>query len=571
MFSKSLFKQSCKASGTMWTIITAAVCFMLACVMLIAGNGDLAETKNAIQNTIIEGEMTSEIEKRSINYYCTSTDALQHFDETFMSDATTKMGEDEYQAIFAQALQNAILAGKPAEEAMKIAMDATKQAIAPKAYEAAVLDLQKYALDVARERGLDPENPLDKVAIEEIKGSIFIVLNPMIGLDETTGEPIYMFDKEFYEKLPVQVENPRYDMEALNDAFAILTDTTMTQEEQKAALDKLAEARATYRSEYAAANSIIFVSGNMIKEENIEMILDVLSKFGVTMEQYNEFGFNNYEKIQGLATSALIDFRANYEYRITHMKPGETAISIAEELTKNITQSLLASLPHEVSDALEEIGQADLYGILVGSIFFKMAGLLLPIIYLIMTANSLIAGQVDSGSMAYILSTSTKRKTVTCTQALFLVGSLFAMFSCTTVTSLICLAIVHVDTQLTYAKLLLMNLGAFLVMFAMSGICFLTSCWFNRSKRSMGIGGGLNMFFLVATMLGLFGSSVLPSIIRMDALNIFNYVSIISLFDVISILDGTLAFLWKLGILVVIGVICYIIGSEKFKAKDLPL
>lgn len=48
MFSKSLFKQSCKANGAMWAIITFATCFMLACVMLIAGGGNLAEAKTAI-------------------------------------------------------------------------------------------------------------------------------------------------------------------------------------------------------------------------------------------------------------------------------------------------------------------------------------------------------------------------------------------------------------------------------------------------------------------------------------------------------------------------------------------
>ena len=53
MFSKSLFKQSCKANGTMWLIITVAVCFMLSCVMLISGRGDISETKDALQNTII--------------------------------------------------------------------------------------------------------------------------------------------------------------------------------------------------------------------------------------------------------------------------------------------------------------------------------------------------------------------------------------------------------------------------------------------------------------------------------------------------------------------------------------
>ena len=200
-----------------------------------------------------------------------------------------------------------------------------------------------------------------------------------------------------------------------------------------------------------------------------------------------------------------------------------------------------------------------------------MAGLLLPVVYLIMTANSLIAGQVDSGSMAYVLSTSVKRNTVVFTQAMFLVLSLFAMFFCTSVTSLVCFSLAEADTGLTYGKLLLMNLGAFLVSFAMSGICFFTSCQFNRSKYSMGIGGGINMFFLVASMLGLFGSSVMPSIMRMDALNGFNYITIISLFDEVSVLAGGTAYLWKMAVLVAVGLIVYIAGSIRFRKKDLPL
>ena len=209
---------------------------------------------------------------------------------------------------------------------------------------------------------------------------------------------------------------------------------------------------------------------------------------------------------------------------------------------------------------------------IVGSIFYKMAGLLLPIIYMIMAANNLIAGQVDRGSMAYVLSTSTKRRTVVLTQALYLIGSLFAMFCCTTITSVICLAVLDkTSIALTYGELILLNFGAFMTMFAMSGISFLASCWFNRSKYSMSIGGGLNMFFLVATMLGLFGSKVLPSVVRLESLNFFNYVSIISLFDVVSIIDGGTTFIWKLAILLAVGVICYVIGGRKFEKKDLPL
>ena len=87
----------------------------------------------------------------------------------------------------------------------------------------------------------------------------------------------------------------------------------------------------------------------------------------------------------------------------------------------------------------------------------------------------------------------------------------------------------------------------------------------------MAIGGGLSIFALVAAMLGLFGSSVIPSVVRLDALNYFNYVTIISLFDVISIMDGTLSFLWKFAILIAIGLAGYIVGSVRFIKKDLPL
>ncbi len=241
------------------------------------------------------------------------------------------------------------------------------------------------------------------------------------------------------------------------------------------------------------------------------------------------------------------------------------------DLTADIANSLLASLPQEVSDAIEDIGRADLYTLIVGSIFYKLAGLLLPIIYMIMAANNLISGQVDSGSMAYVLSTSTKRKTVVFTQALYLIGSLLVMFLLTTATGCVCLAIIDTEVDLTYGKLILLNVGAFLVLFALSGLNFFTSCYFDRSKRSMAIGGGLSIFALVAAMLGLFGSQVIPKVVRLDALNYFNYTTIISMFDVVSIMDGTVTFIWKFAILAALGIIGIIAGSVKFIKKDLPL
>jgi len=517
MFSKSLFKQSCKANGTMWIIITIAVCFMLSCVMLISGRGDISETKDAIQNTIIEGELTSALQKKALSYYEIGNSAMKHFDETFLK---------EYQTVYAGALTG----GMPEEQAAGTASMA--------AYVAATKELQEvYVPGLISELGYE----VDSQEAKEVEGVVFYVLNPM------QEDGTYMFD-DFYREHGEPVAH-------YTDLLATINDSIHTEERQK----------------YVMNNCAPFMAGNMVAEENIQSVLETLSDYGVTREQYDEFGFSEYRNVKDIAMAAIVDYRANLEYRLDNMKDGETVESVKEDLQKEVTNSLLASLPEEVSDALDEVGQMDMYGILVGSIFFKMAGLLLPIIYMIMTSNALIAGQVDSGSMAYILSTSTKRRTVTFTQAAYLIGSLFVMFLCTAITSIVCLSIVEVETGLTWQKLLLLNLGAFLVMFAMSGICFLTSCWFDRSKHAMGLGGGLSMFFLVATMLGLFGSPILPSIIRMDALNYFNYVSIITLFDPISILDGTGVFIWKFCILAAIGCVCYVIGSIRFRKKDLPL
>ena len=340
--------------------------------------------------------------------------------------------------------------------------------------------------------------------------------------------------------------------------------------------------RETYRLDRATDASSIFIASNLTNEENVKLVLDQLSSFGVTKEKYDSFGYT-YKSTLDMAKTCVITYRNLYEYEVEQIEKDyadgnitkeeyEKQIALkSDELTKDITSSLLSSLPQEVSEALEEVGQLDLYSLIVGDIFYKLAGLLLPIIYVIMTSINLIAGQVDSGSMAYILSTSTKRKTIVFTQSLYLILSVLAMFTLTTITGGICLCFVSKDITLTFGKFVLLNVGAFLVLFALSGLCFFTSCWFDRSKRAMSIGGGLSIFALVAAMLGLFGSEIIPSVIRLDALNAFNYVTVITLFDVISIVDGTGYFIYKLVILFALGLAGYIVGSTKFIKKDLPL
>ena len=63
----------------------------------------------------------------------------------------------------------------------------------------------------------------------------------------------------------------------------------------------------------------------------------------------------------------------------------------------------------------------------------------------------------------------------------------------------------------------------------------------------------------------------MPQALRIGAMDVFNYLSLISLFDTTAILNGGLSFIWKLVVLAAVGAICFVIGLIKFEKKDLPL
>lgn len=597
MFSKALFKQSCKANGTMWAVITAAVCFMLACVMLISGSGNIGAVRNSIQDTIIVKEIDAQFEERAIGYYTNADDGLREFDSLFTANATDTLScllwaskmpsPDDYvdSATYAAATEawrsamptpstdvgeaygktmNDWLSEIPSAADYKDEKDyatafaawseaspATEEEAVTAAYTGACDEIQKYMSQKAFEAGYAS----DTAEAKEIFGSVMYSLNPAGSFND--------FYTSHGEEAPTD-----YDYMSLIES---INNGTASEYIVSAERDR-------YRNERAQNGTAIFLAGNMTTDEAVQAMVNALSAYGVTEEKFTSFDYT-YDAVKHMAITASVTYQSRLDYELELLEKDcadeEEYISAVkakkEDLATDISASFLSTLPSAVSEALEEIGQADLYTLIVGSVFYKLAGLLLPIIYMIMACNNLIAGQVDSGSMAYVLSTSTKRITVVFTQALYMIGSLLAMFSLTTATGCVCLNFVTEDVKLTYGKLVMLNVGAFLVLLALSGLCFFTSCWFDRSKHSMAIGGGLSIFALVAAMLGLFGSPVIPSVVRLEALNNFNYVTAISLFDVISIIDGTNAFVWKFVILGIAGIVGYIAGALKFTKKDLPL
>ena len=267
-----------------------------------------------------------------------------------------------------------------------------------------------------------------------------------------------------------------------------------------------------------------------------------------------------------------------------------TAYVNAEKLNWLQILGLLEKMGFSLS-RIQIMSQIDLNSIL-NELVYKIAGVLLPMIYVMICANKLIAAQVNDGSMAYVLSTPTNRKTVVRTQYLFLLLSIFAMY-------IVIFAAAYASEAISNAIQLHKNpeaqsswnpittplfcLGSFLSIFALGGIAFGASAFFNKSSNSIAVGGGACIISFLCCILGLFGNEVFVAVgIGVKAMSFFNYLSIFTLVDNSSMsafskammgLDAQISYnwIWELAILLTIGAVFAYLGGRHFVKKDLPL
>ena len=238
---------------------------------------------------------------------------------------------------------------------------------------------------------------------------------------------------------------------------------------------------------------------------------------------------------------------------------------------------------------IEVMSQIDLNSVM-NDLVYKIAGVLLPMIFVMITANSLIASQVNSGSMAYILSTPTSRKTVIRTHFLYLFAAVSAMYAVIILSALGSEAIAGAirisrggSTNMLPLRTFLYCFSSYAAMFALTGICFGASAFFNKSQYSIVVGGGVCVVCFLCCIMGLFGNKVFVSVgIGVEAMNIFNYLTLFTLIDTESVanfckavagMDATISYswIWECGVLFAIGIVFALIGSIKFLKKDLPL
>ncbi len=312
----------------------------------------------------------------------------------------------------------------------------------------------------------------------------------------------------------------------------------------------------------------------LVKTYNDKNDVEIYSIEEITKENSSMSGEEMISLVDGYAASAIASFE-------TYQTENEDKYSTIDCLLLSMNKAsngVMSLLPSSVDESLKEMGNMNTYGIIVGVVSFGIAALLIPMVYSILLAKSLVSEKVETGSLAFTLSTPIKRESFIFTQASYLIFSEIIMALSLLAFSLLTRGIgimagsTDIATSLPVKDICLYALGNFMVCLAISGINFFASCHFNKTSQSIGVGGGITIFFFICSILGLFATKAIPGTIRINMMNIFNYMTLDSLFDPLAVMDQNYGkFFFKLAFLLLIALVTYIAGALRFKKKDLPL
>lgn len=302
-----------------------------------------------------------------------------------------------------------------------------------------------------------------------------------------------------------------------------------------------------------------------------DMVFEMMSEQSDDLDLSSE-GFAEAADILSESESGLDAYISNFEY--VYALGSVQGCFSGDDLDAETMMTNMLEMMGVSSELVEDMSEMDTSAML-NQMYFTIMSLLPILLFIIFAGNALIVDQVDKGSMAYILSTPTKRSAVVITQAIYMIVVPFIMVGCAFLTNLAARNVFIGEVEV--AKYAALFGGLYLLTEAMAGICYLASCIFNLSKYALALGGGLNIWFFICSLLGMFGSEDMVSVgMGVEELGMFNRLSLVGLFDIDAL--GTVgsgsvddSFIPKLIALAAVAIGCYIVGAIRFQKKDLPL
>lgn len=206
-----------------------------------------------------------------------------------------------------------------------------------------------------------------------------------------------------------------------------------------------------------------------------------------------------------------------------------TSITMFDPTNAESLQTMFEMLPEGMMKAFGfDVLGTDLTTYLA-SYLYGFIFLAFPLIYTVILSTRLVAKHVDSGSMAYLLTTPNSRVKIILTQAFYLILSTFVLILFELII-LIFIAETKLPGHLQIGKFLSLNLVTYMVLIVVGGISFLFSCIFNDTKNSIAFGAGIPIIFFVLKMISEISEKV----------KILKYFTIYTLVNPVKIMnDGT--------------------------------
>ncbi|MHB1315810.1 MAG: ABC transporter permease [Christensenellales bacterium] len=257
------------------------------------------------------------------------------------------------------------------------------------------------------------------------------------------------------------------------------------------------------------------------------------------------------------------EIKANYKLFLIFAAVLAMYITVINVMFDPALGNMLQEFAKAMPEMMAAFGMVTTGGTLiefVSSYLYGMLMLIFPMIFVIILANKLVAKYVDKGSMAYLLATPNTRKKIVLTQAVFLVLNVAVLMLFVTVVGIIACEAMF-PGQLDIPKFIYLNIGAFCLHMAISGLCFFASCIANDTKLSYSIGAGVSITFYLMLMLANMGG-------KLESLK---YATIFTLYDTNKIISGDSNAIWMCAVLFVAGVVLYGIGIRRFIKKDLTV
>ncbi len=313
----------------------------LIIIMFLLGGLGLSQLTSSFGKTIVSESLNTYFEDTSLNYYTLTEESLDDFDEYFLDNLMI-----EIKIIPLTELN---------EERIEIAFET--------AFLKSIDTLTSTLL--SRFNEIDESIVLDDLKYLELYNAVMFSFSNLV-------EPDFDF----------------YDVEMLvghlNDSDYL--NIILTGNDPNNLYDvALSSERNLYRLKRARTSSATYLKTLMTNEDIVNTLLLQFEDLGITEEVYLSFGFDELGLVN-IANTAILTYQARIDYEISMADPNEDILIIKDRLKANISANFLASLPEEMTSMLSGMEDQDMYASTMISMYYKIVGMLVAIVYIIMVS-----------------------------------------------------------------------------------------------------------------------------------------------------------------------------------------